>query len=55
MVMTLAPTIAAAATPSDAILGPLRKKDGRSYASRWPATGRFGGLAASEIESGGTN
>jgi len=53
--MTLAPRIAAAATPSDAILGPLRKKDGRSYASRWCATGCSGGLAASEIESGGTN
>jgi len=53
--MTLAPRIAAAATPSDAILGPLRKKDGRSYASRWLATRRAGGLAGSEIESGGTN
>jgi hypothetical protein len=53
--MTLAPTIAAAATPSDAILGPLGKKDGRSYPSRWRGTVRSGGLAASEIESGGTN
>jgi len=53
--MTLAPTIAAAATPSDAILGPLRKKDGRSYANRWCATGRSSCLEASEIESGGTN
>ena len=53
--MTLAPTIAAAATPSDAIPGPLRRKDGRSCPSRWRVTGRSGGLAASEIESDGTN
>jgi hypothetical protein len=55
MAITLAATIAAAATPNEAIRGPVHKKDGRSPARRWRVSGRPGGGAPSDIKSGWMN
>ena len=53
--ITLAATIAAAATPTEAIRGRVHTKDGRSAASRWRLSGRPRGVAPSDIESGWMN
>ena len=55
MAITLAATIAAAATPNEAIRGPVHKKDRRSPARRWRVSGRPRGVAPSDIESGWMN
>ena len=60
MAITLAATIAAAATPNEAIREPVHKKDGRSPARRWRISGRPRGVApsdvgATDVESGWMN
>ena len=49
MAITLAATIAAAATPNEAFREPVHKKDGRSPARRWRISGRPRGVAPSDV------